>query len=87
MRLTTGGLGRFPVMLGVKFGCFAGVMHRVLMMAIRGVGVMRGEMMVAGFVMARCFAMMPRGVLVMFRCFVVMLGCLLRHGSSLKDVS
>lgn len=74
------------MMLGVEFGGFAGVMHSVMMMAIRGVGMMRGEMMIAGFVMARGFAMMPGRVLVVFRCFVMMLGCLLGHGSSFEGV-
>jgi hypothetical protein len=40
---------------------------------------MRGEMMIAGFVVTRGFPMMTGGVLVMFCCFVMMLGCLLGH--------
>jgi hypothetical protein len=69
-------------MLGVKFSCLGGVMRSVVMMAIGGVGMMRGEMMIAGFVVARGFAMMPGRVLVVFRCFVVMLGCFFGHSFS-----
>jgi len=83
--LAADGFAGFAVVLGVKFGCFGGVMHSVLMMAIGGVGMMRGEMMIAGFVMARGFAMMTGRVFVMFGCFVMMLGCLLGHRSSLKS--
>lgn len=59
-------------------------MHSVMMMAVGGVGVMRRHVMIAGFVVARGFAMMPGRVLVMFCCFVMMLGCLFGHRSSLK---
>lgn len=81
-----GGLGRFAVVFGVKFGCFGGVMTGVMMMAIGDVGMMSGEMMIPRFMMARGFAMMACGVLVVFGCFAMMLGCLLGHSSSFKGV-
>jgi hypothetical protein len=71
------------VVFDVGFGGFRGVVRGVMMMAMRQVRVMRGEMMIAGFVMARGFAMMPGSVLVVFGCFVMMLGGLLGHKSSL----
>jgi len=73
-------------MLGVKFGGFGGVMHSVVMMAIGNVRVMGGEVMVPRFVVARGFAMMSGGVLMVVRCFAMMLGCFLGHGSSFKGV-
>jgi hypothetical protein len=71
-------------MLGVNLGRFRRVVHGVVMMAIGSVGMMSGEMMIAGVVMARGFAMMPCRVLVVLRCFAMMLGCLLRHGFLLQ---
>jgi hypothetical protein len=67
-------------MFGVKLRGLRSMMSRVMMMAVGDVGMMRGEMMVACLMMLRCFAVMTCGVLVVFRCFEVMLGCLLRHG-------
>jgi hypothetical protein len=55
------------------------VVHGVVMMAVGGMGVMSGEVMIAGFMVARGFAMMTGRVFVMFCCFVMMLGCLLGH--------
>jgi hypothetical protein len=66
-------------MLSVELCCFGGVMNGVMMMAICSVGMVRGEMMIAGFVVARGFAMVAGRMLVVFCCFVVMLGCLLGH--------
>jgi hypothetical protein len=67
------------VVFDVKLGGFGGVMGGVMMMAMSGVGVMRGEMMIAGFVVACGFAMMAGRVFVMLGCFVMMFGCLLGH--------
>ena len=69
-------------MLGVKFRRFGGVMRSVVMMAIGGVGMVSGEMMIAGFMTARGFAMMSGRVLVVFCCFVMMLGCFFGHSFS-----
>jgi hypothetical protein len=70
-------------MFDVSLGGFRGVVRGVMMMAMRQVRVMRGEMMIAGFVMARGFAMVARSVLMVFGCFVVVLSGLLGHKSSL----
>jgi hypothetical protein len=72
------------VVFDVSLRGFGGMMRGVMMMAMRQVRVMRGEMMIAGFVVARGFAMMPGSVFVMFGCFVVVLGGLLGHKSSLR---
>lgn len=48
-------------------------------MPVRRVGVMGGRFVVTGFVVPGGFAMMARRVLMMLRCFMVVLGCLLRH--------
>jgi hypothetical protein len=71
--------GYFAVVLCVSLGGFSGVMSGMVMMAIGHMRMMRGHMMVTGFVMARRFAMMPRGVFVVFGCFVMMLGCFSGH--------
>jgi hypothetical protein len=66
-------------MFCVKLGGFRGVMCGVKMMGIGNMRVMSGRVMIAGFVVPRGFAMMTGGVIVMFRCFVMMLCCLLGH--------
>lgn len=67
------------MVLGVRLGCFRGVMTGVVLVAVRHVRVMTGQVVVTGFMVACRFAMMPCGVFVVFRCFVMMLGCFLRH--------
>lgn len=67
------------MLLRMKFCRFRGVMERVLLMPVRRVGVMGCRFVVTGFVVPGGFAMMARRMLMMLRCFVVMLGCLLRH--------
>jgi hypothetical protein len=73
------GAGHLAVMLSVNLCCFGGVMGSVMKVAVGRVGVVRGQMVVTGFVMTSGFAMMPRGVFVVFRCFVMMLGCFFGH--------
>jgi hypothetical protein len=68
-----------PVMLDVKLCGFARVMHRVLVMTAGRMGVMRGRLVISFFMVLGGFAVMTGCVLVMFRCFVMMLGCLLGH--------
>jgi hypothetical protein len=41
---------------------------------------MRRFLVIACLMMFGSFLMMPRGVLMMFRCLLVMLGCFGRHG-------
>jgi hypothetical protein len=74
-----GAFGVFGVVVGVGFGSFDGVVGGVMKMANGDLGVVRGAMMVAFFVMTRGFAMVAGGVVVVFGCFVVMFGCLLGH--------
>jgi hypothetical protein len=48
------------------FGRFLGMMRRIQSMSCRNVSVVCGLLGASGFVMLRCFAMVFRGVLVMF---------------------
>jgi len=70
------------VMFYVEFGCLAGVVSCVLMMSMRRVCVMGGGLVVARVMVLGRFAVMSRRVLVMLCCFLMVLGGLLRHGSS-----
>jgi hypothetical protein len=62
-----GGRSAFSVLFGVMLGGFATVVGRVRRMAVSGVGVMRGFLVVAVIVMLGGFAMMVCRVLVVFR--------------------
>ena len=64
-------------MFGVKLRGLRSMMSGVMMMAVGDMSVMSGEMVVTGVMMPGCFAMMTSGVLVVLRCFEVMLSCLL----------
>ncbi len=66
-------------MFCVKLSGFVGVVSGVKVMGVGNVGVMRGHVMIAGFVVPRGFAMMTGRVVVMFCCFVMMLCCFLGH--------
>ena len=83
-RSLIGGAGDLVVMLSVSLGCFSGVMGSVMMVAVGHLSVVSGQLVVTGLMMASGFAMMSRGVLVVFRCFVVMLGCFFGHRFSLQ---
>ena len=62
-------------------GRFAAVMGRVRCMAMGGMGVMRGFLVVAVFVMLGGFAIMMGGVLVVFRGGAMMFSAFVgRHG-------
>lgn len=65
------------VVLSVELCRLARVMHRVLMMAVRGVRVMAGGFVVARLMVPGRFVMMSRRVLVMLGCLAMML-CRLR---------
>jgi hypothetical protein len=71
-------------MLDVKLGRFGRVVCRMVMMAIRGVRMMCGEMMIPRFVVPRGFPVMMRGAFVMFGCTAVVFCCFFRHSSSSK---
>ena len=64
-------------MFGVKLCRLRSMMSGVMMMAVGDMSVMRGEMVVTGLMMPGCFAVMTGSVFMVFRCFKVMLGCLL----------
>jgi hypothetical protein len=72
------------VMLDVLLGGFCSVVSGVMKMALRGVSVVGGGLVIAGFVMHGSFAMMTSCVFVVFSCFGVMFRRLLRHLSSLN---
>jgi hypothetical protein len=61
------------VMGGVVTARLGVVMFGVAGMTMRGVGVVRRLLMIAGFVVLRCFAVMFGGMLVMLGGLVVML--------------
>jgi hypothetical protein len=72
------------MMLDVRLGGFARMVHGMLVMAASGMGMMSRCFVIAGFMVPGGFAMMLRRMLVMFGCFVMMLGCVLRHVDLLR---
>jgi hypothetical protein len=72
------------VLLGVRFGGLAGVMLCVLVVAVRGVRVMRRRGVVAGFVVLRRLAMMLSGFVMMLGGLLVMICCVRGHGLHLR---
>jgi hypothetical protein len=69
-------------MLNVLLGRLRSVMRGMVQVPLRGVRVVRCQLMISGFVMRRRFAMMPGRVLVMFCCLLMMFCRLLGHESS-----
>jgi len=67
-------------MLGVALGCLRGVVRRMMQVAMRDMGVMRGGLVVAGFVVLLGGLVVPRCMLVMLGGLAMMLDCVLRHG-------
>lgn len=59
-------------------------MHGMAVVAVSGVGVVRGLMVIAFFVMLRGFTMMLCRMFVMFRGFHVMVRRMLRHNALLS---
>jgi hypothetical protein len=70
------------VVLDMVLRRFRCVMRRMVKVTLSGVRVVRGRLVVPLFMMGRCCAVMTRSVFVVFRCLVMMLCRLLRHGSS-----
>ena len=66
-------------MLGVMTAGLGVVFFSVAGMAVRAVGVMRGLVVIAGFVMLGGFAVMLGGVFVMFGSLVVVFDGVLAH--------
>jgi hypothetical protein len=64
-------------MFGVELGCFAGMVRRILMVAACRMCVMTGRFVIAGLMMLCGEAMVSCGMLVMVRCFAMMVRCLL----------
>jgi hypothetical protein len=64
------------MVLDVQFRGLGGVVGCVVRVSLRRVGVMCGCLVVTRLMMPCGFAMVPRRVLVVFRCFVMVLGCL-----------
>lgn len=69
-------------MFSVELGRFTGVVRSVVMMAVGGVRVVSGEMMVPRFMVPRGFAMMMSRTFMVFCCAIVVLCCFSGHGSS-----
>jgi hypothetical protein len=76
-QLLSSRLGLVPVVLGVRLGCFFRMMRGMVLMALRGVRVVRSRLMIACFVVLGRLAMVPGRALVMLRRFQMVLRCLL----------
>jgi hypothetical protein len=72
------------MMLDVQLGCLGGMVGGVMRVAVSGVSVMSGGLMIAFFVVPCGLSVMPGGVLVMFGCFVMMLCGVLGHAVLLR---
>jgi hypothetical protein len=75
------------VVLYVRLCCFGCVVRSVLQVTVCGVRVVRRRQMIVGLVVFGGFAMVTSRVVVMLSCFVVVLGCLFGHRSSLAGTS
>jgi hypothetical protein len=71
-------------MLGVRLGGFRGMVRGVMKMPLGGVRVVRGRLVVSGFVVLCGFFMVTRRVLVVLGGLLMVLCCLLGHKSSLR---
>ncbi len=65
-----------PMVLGVQFGGFLSVMSCVVCVSLRRVGVVSGCLVVTSLMMPGGFVMVLRRVLMVFRCFAMVLCCL-----------
>jgi hypothetical protein len=81
-RLRARGFRFSAVLLGMLLGGFSGVMRGVMKMALGGVRVVSGGLVIAVLVVLGRFAVMASCVFMVLRCLGVVLGCLLGHGSS-----
>jgi hypothetical protein len=68
-----------PMQLDVTLCCFTSVVRRVQMMAVRGVRMVSRRLVFAGAMMFGCFAMVLRGVFMVFSGFGVMFFKFLWH--------
>ena len=67
------------MVLGVRLGRLGRMMRRVVRVPVRGMGMVRGRFVVTGVVVRGRLVMVTRRVLVMFRCFAMVVRCLLGH--------
>ena len=74
------GFGLATVRFGVSLGSFRGVFGGVKQVGVSDMGVMRGSLMVARFVVRSSFAMMPSSMFVVFGSLFVMFDGVLGHG-------
>ena len=65
---------------GVSLGGFRGVLGGVKHVGVSDMGVVRGSLMVAGFVVRSSLAMMPSSMFVVFGSLFVMFDGVLGHG-------
>jgi len=72
-------------MLRMKLGCLPRMVSCLLQVPLRRVSVMSRLLVVASFVMARCFMMMPGGMLMVLCCFAMVFCGFLGHKLLLAD--
>jgi hypothetical protein len=66
----------------MELGCLGCMVRCVVLVSLSGMRVVRCGLVVSGFMLLRCFAMMLGGVLVMLCGFVMVLCGLLGHKAS-----
>jgi hypothetical protein len=72
-------LNLFAMLFGVQFGCFGRVIRGVMHVSLGNLGVVRGFFVSSRVVMPGGFFVVTCGMLVMFGCLRMMLGC--GHGT------
>jgi hypothetical protein len=80
-----GGFALPAVGFGVVLGGFGGVMRGVMEMAVSRVGVMGGNVMIAGLIVLGGLTVMSRGVFMMLSGLAMMLDRMSGHGSSFEN--
>jgi hypothetical protein len=74
-----------PVMLGMELRRFRRVMRCVRMVSMSSMRVVRRCLVVTRLVLPRGFPVVPRGMLMVLCCFVVMMRCFVGHVSSYRS--
>jgi len=67
------------VIFDMRLRGFSSMVRRVIVVPLSQMGMMPCGFVLAALMVLRGLAMMPRRMLMMFRCLVVMLGCFLGH--------
>ena len=78
-QLLTGSLRLVTVMLGMELCRFGGVMRRVMQVTMGGMRMMSRRLVIAGFMMLSCFAMVAGRVFMMLSRLMMMLCRLCGH--------